>query len=220
MGSLDALFADLLRSDNVHATRAPGDIGDIGDKQALARDFGQPKAGDTLATSGDIGVLPNEVSPNVATLSPTTNRPESKHWRGLSPVSPMSPPTSQGLPPRTQSQSPAPTARIYRLTRSQADEAHREAWGANTIEAFILRRDAFLDRGCDPDDADDLAEQLALRDSRGDEARMCVECTHLGERGRCLAAAAGRLPGVDPRLEPDPTNLRRCVAFGLRKGWT
>jgi hypothetical protein len=115
---------------------------------------------------------------------------------------------------------PTPTARIYRLTRSQADEAHALPWSADTIRAFGLRRDALLRHAYGNDDAHDLAELLALRDARGDDRRMCVECTHLGDRGRCLAAAAGRLPGADRRLEPVQTILMRCMAFGLRKGLT
>jgi hypothetical protein len=113
-----------------------------------------------------------------------------------------------------------PTARIYRLTRAQGDEAHAEDWSADTISAFSVRRDAFLRRGYGTDDADDLAERLTLRDREQDDRRMCVECTQFGERGQCLAAAAGRLPGADRRLEPVPTILQRCDAFGLRKGFT
>jgi len=113
-----------------------------------------------------------------------------------------------------------PTARIYRLIRAQGDEAHADAWSADTIGAFIVRRDAFLRRGYGTDDADDLAERLTLRDREQDGRRMCVECSHLGERGRCLAAAGGQLPDADRRLEPVPTILQRCEAFGLRKGMT
>jgi hypothetical protein len=112
----------------------------------------------------------------------------------------------------------APTARIYRLTRAQAGEAHAESWNADTIDAFTARRDAILRRGYSADDADDLAERLTLRDREQDDRRMCIECTHLGERGRCLAAAVGRLPGADRRLEPVPIILQRCEGFGLRKG--
>jgi hypothetical protein len=107
-------------------------------------------------------------------------------------------------------------ARIYRLTRQHADEAHAEPWDSDTIAMFNLRRDAIRRRGYDPDDAEDLAERLARRDAQRDDLRMCVECTHLAEHGRCLAAAAGRILGADRRLEPDPVTLQRCTAFGLR----
>ena len=113
---------------------------------------------------------------------------------------------------------PPTTARVYRLTREQADDAHARPWDDEAMRTFALRRDAFVRRGYDTDDADDLAERLVLRDAEGDERRLCLECTHLGERGPCLAAAAGRLRGADARYEPVPTMLERCEAFGLRKG--
>lgn len=121
-------------------------------------------------------------------------------------------------PAAAQAAAPASSARIYRLTRQEADDAHAEPWGDEETRAFTARRDVFLRRGYNADDADDLAELLAARDANGDDQRMCLECSHLGERGRCLAAAAGRLPGADRRLEPVPTILQRCEAFGLRKG--
>lgn len=67
-------------------------------------------------------------------------------------------------------------------------------------------------------DADELAERLTLRDRDGDDRRLCLECTWRGDTGRCLAAATGRLQGVDRRLEPVQTVLQRCEGFGLRKG--
>lgn len=42
---------------------------------------------------------------------------------------------------------PAPSARIYRLTRAQGDEVHAVPWSAETIDAFTARRDALLRRG-------------------------------------------------------------------------
>ena len=117
----------------------------------------------------------------------------------------------------TQAAGPSQSVRIYRMTRAHGDEAHAVSWAAETIEAFTARRDAFLRRAHGPDDADDLAERLTLRDREGDDRRMCIECSHLGERGRCMAAAAARLPGADRRLEPVPTILQRCEAFGLKK---
>ena len=111
-----------------------------------------------------------------------------------------------------------PPARIYRLTRQQADEAHAEPWTAEGIETFNRRRDLFLRRRFGGDDADDLAEKLARRDAQGDDRRMCVECSNLGEQGLCLAAAIGKLSGADRRLKPVQTMLQRCEAFGLRKG--
>lgn len=62
------------------------------------------------------------------------------------------------------------------------------------------------------------ADRLERRDADGDDRRMCVECSHLGDSGRCIAAAAGRLRNTDRRHEPVPDLLQRCEAFGLRKG--
>ena len=63
-----------------------------------------------------------------------------------------------------------------------------------------------------------LADRLDRRDLDGDDRRVCVECSHLGNGGRCLAAATGRLRNTDKRLEPVLDLLQRCEAFGLRKG--
>ena len=84
------------------------------------------------------------------------------------------------------------------------------------MAAFTARAERFALLG--RADADDLAERLTLRDRDGDDRRLCLECTWLGDTGRCLAAATGRIPGADRRLEPVQTILQRCGAFGLRKG--
>ena len=62
------------------------------------------------------------------------------------------------------------------------------------------------------------ADRLERRDAEGDDMRMCIECTHLGDSGRCIAAATGRLRNADRRHEPVANLLQRCEAFGLRKG--
>lgn len=103
------------------------------------------------------------------------------------------------------------------LTSAQADECHAGGWDDAEIRKFTMRVIGFMRRGINPTDADDLAERLILRDREQDDRRMCVECSHLGERGRCLAAAE-RLQDADRRLEPVPTILQRCDAFGLRTG--
>jgi hypothetical protein len=102
------------------------------------------------------------------------------------------------------------------LTNDEADRRHGPCWDDAEIAAFTVRaeRIALLGRA----DADDLAERLTLRDREGDDRRLCLECTWLGDTGRCLAAATGRIPGADLRLEPVQTNLQRCEAFGLREG--
>ena len=112
-----------------------------------------------------------------------------------------------------------PTAaaiRPHRLTNFEAGRCHAPCWDDAEIAAFTARTERFALLG--RADADDLAERLTLRDRDGDDRRLCLECTWLGDTGRCLAAATGRIPGADRRLEPAQTLLQRCVAFGLRKG--
>lgn len=112
-----------------------------------------------------------------------------------------------------------PTAaadRPHRLTSDEADRCHAPCWDDAEIATFTARTERFALLG--RADADDLAERLTLRDRDGDDRRLCLECTWLGDTGRCLAAATGRVPGADRRLEPVQTILQRCGAFGLRKG--
>lgn len=106
--------------------------------------------------------------------------------------------------------------RPRRLTSDEADRCHAPCWDDADIAAFTARTERFALLG--RADADDLAERLTLRDRDGDDRRLCLECTWLGDKGRCLAAATGRIPGADRRLEPVQTILQRCSAFGLRKG--
>jgi hypothetical protein len=93
----------------------------------------------------------------------------------------------------------------------------REACGSGG-DVFAARVRRFTERGMTPETAEALADRLAMRDADLDDRRLCLECTYLGSRGRCVAAATGRLPGVSARLEPLQTILQRCEAFGLRKG--
>ena len=103
------------------------------------------------------------------------------------------------------------------LSREAADSCHAPEWNDAEIFAATPRAVRFVRMGLRRD-ADYLAELLTLRDRDGDDRRLCLECTWLDDTGRCLAAAAGRIPGADRRLEPVQTILQRCGAFGLRKG--
>jgi hypothetical protein len=105
-----------------------------------------------------------------------------------------------------------------------AIEADRWCWpdsdAMNTAElrALAVRTERFIRQGIGGDEASMLADQLVARDREGDDRRLCLECSWLGDGGRCIAAATGRLPDADRRLEPVTTILQRCPAFGLRKG--
>ena len=104
------------------------------------------------------------------------------------------------------------------MTPDEGDDCHAGGWDDAEIDAFKARQARFTRMGQSDADAEHLAERLTLRDRDGDDRRLCLECTWLGDTGRCLAAATGRIPGADRRLEPMQTILQRCDAFGLRKG--
>lgn len=106
----------------------------------------------------------------------------------------------------------------FRLTHEQGDRCHAPCWDDAEIAIFSARVRVLMRRGIGTDDADDLAERLTLRDREGDDQRICIECSQLSDKGRCIAAATGRLAGADTRLEPVQTILHGCDAFELRKG--
>lgn len=95
---------------------------------------------------------------------------------------------------------------------------HDDAMTAVEADRCIDRRARLLACGQAVEDAERLAYKLLIRDREGDDRRMCLECNYYGSSGRCVAAATGRLVGASAWLEPVPTILQRCEAFGLRKG--
>ena len=102
------------------------------------------------------------------------------------------------------------------MSQEQGDDCHACGWDNAEIHAFNARNARFICLG-QTIDAEQFAERLTLRDREQDDRRLCLECTWLGDTGRCLAAATGRIPGADQRLEPVQNILHRCGAFGLRK---
>jgi hypothetical protein len=120
---------------------------------------------------------------------------------------------------QAETASPPPPPRVSGnplLTPEQGDECHDGGWTEVEMAVFMAREAQFIRMG--REDAEHLAERLTLRDRQHDDRRLCLECSWLGDTGRCLAAATGRIPGADRRLEPVQTILQRCGAFGLRKG--
>jgi hypothetical protein len=97
-------------------------------------------------------------------------------------------------------------------------DAAEVSWSDADITRFLQRKERLIRWGRSEEEAERIAERLVRRDRDGDDRRMCVECSFLGNSGRCIAAATGRLKGVDRRLEPVPDILQRCEAFGERKG--
>jgi hypothetical protein len=110
--------------------------------------------------------------------------------------------------------------RPYRLTIAEGDAAHAGGWDDGEMARFEARARHFQRRGIAVIDAEDLAERLTLRDKQFDELRMCLECSHLTDRGRCMAAISGRIKTVGRYYEPVQMQLKRCNEFGLKKGLT
>ena len=105
---------------------------------------------------------------------------------------------------------------LQRVPNDDVDGYHTPRLDDADMAAFKARTARFAMLG--RTDADELAERLTQRDRDGDDRRLCLECTWLGETGKCLAATTWRIPGADRQLEPVQTILHRCGAFGLRKG--
>lgn len=95
------------------------------------------------------------------------------------------------------------------------DRPNRTGEAAARHDARLHR---FIAAGLAPARAQAAVALLAARDEDLDDRRICAECSHYGTRGRCIAAASGRIPGAARDLQPVPDLLQRCDAFGLRKG--
>lgn len=70
-------------------------------------------------------------------------------------------------------------ARPYRLSAADADTAHADPWNDDVIERFKARVRRLLALGFNPQDAEDLAERLHLRDLHAGHRHLCLECQHL-----------------------------------------
>ena len=86
-------------------------------------------------------------------------------------------------------------------------------WTDKEINRFQLRCELFERRGLTPDDAEHIADRLALRDQERDERRMCIECTQLQQDGGCFAAKRGLMSNATRSLHPVKTILMRCEHF-------
>ena len=90
--------------------------------------------------------------------------------------------------------------RPYKLTLEQLHAAHADSWSEAVIARFQARTAAIQRHGFAEQDAEDLAEQLHLRDVHADFRQLCVECSHY-RPGRCAnhraAALATNVVGRD-----------------------
>lgn len=114
------------------------------------------------------------------------------------------------------------TSRPYRLSAAEGYRAHARPWDDADIRRFQTRAGRIVRLGFVPDDAEDLAERLMLRDMEADPRGLCVECQSLsGHRGglRCSTPDRAGLTGGRDRAALGPevaTLLQACP--GLRKG--
>ncbi len=90
---------------------------------------------------------------------------------------------------------------------------HSSAMNGRELDTMMARQALFMERGAGPQDAERLADELALRDRDGDDRRLCLECRHLRGDGpyRCGNAGAASL---HPDLPRDLVlTLQRCHGF-------
>ncbi len=102
--------------------------------------------------------------------------------------------------------------RPYKLTLKQLYAAHAEPWSEAVIVRFQARTAAIQRHGYGEQDAEDLAEQLHLRDVHSDYRHLCVECSHY-RPGRCgNYGAAGLATNIVGRELA--TMFQNCSGFG------
>lgn len=93
--------------------------------------------------------------------------------------------------------------------------ARMRPWGDAEFRRFEFRVALFQRRGLKRDDAERVADRLALRDQDRDDRRVCLECTQRQDDGGCAAARRGALPGLE-RMHTQSI-LQRCGAFSWVK---
>jgi len=125
-------------------------------------------------------------SQKFADIRKVQNRPETRASACDSQDSQL----SQGYHPENE-------ARPFRLAPADAAVAHADAWTDAQIELFKARLRRLLALGFSPQDAEDLAERLHLRDLHADHRHLCLECLHLAGSTatgwRCRNARAARV---------------------------
>ena len=98
-----------------------------------------------------------------------------------------------------------------KLTQAQRDVAHAEPWDNAAIGQFQARVQRLVRLGFNADDADDLAEQMHLRDVHADYRHLCVECRH-HRPGRCGNHMAADLRSPDVARDLAAT-FQHCGGF-------
>ncbi len=176
-------------------------------------------------TGGWQWTLPQSAAPEAATLgggsiegathdasAPKLPAPESGSHEPSPPFAPSWPGTGVAEP-ATPAKAPD---RPFMLSKAQGDAAHRESWDDAAIARFTARTDLLEGLGLVPQNAEDIAERLHLRDVERDDLRICLECAHMDQRGRCEQPQRVRLPTADRRVWPVALMLHRCPSFNDR----
>lgn len=87
-------------------------------------------------------------------------------------------------------------------------------WNDKQIARFTARVAMFQRRGRTAEQAEELADRLAVRDAERDDRRACIECVSYRQDGNCGKHKNGTLPDVVSRdFRPLPTTLQRCPVF-------
>lgn len=103
---------------------------------------------------------------------------------------------------------------VMLMTQTQVN-ARMQRWGDREILRFTFRAGLFQRRGLTKDEAERMADRLALRDQEKDGRRICLECRHLQQTGGCFAAQQGWLPNTSSGHQPVRDLLQRCEQFAF-----
>jgi hypothetical protein len=95
---------------------------------------------------------------------------------------------------------------------------HTRAMNTNEIDAYMVRTRLFTQQGLPQLCAEDLADDLVLRDRRSDDRSVCLECSHLRGRDRSWICGQADLAGLGSSHIPVElvVLLQRCNGFKER----
>lgn len=84
------------------------------------------------------------------------------------------------------------------------------------IDLFAARLARFIDKGVIHDDAESLADRLAIRDRDSDDRRLCLECAHLQGYGQA-SWRCGNWQAAGIATNPRSTQLAADLVFQLQR---
>lgn len=97
---------------------------------------------------------------------------------------------------------------------------HSIAMNTGEIDLFLVRLEAFIAKGLNETNAEELADRLVRRDRESDDRRSCFECVHL--KGfthlRCGNWKVARISSTEEgalRNKDDCMTLQRCDGFSV-----